>query len=124
MALNVFNTLTKRKQLFETRDPLVCRLYACGLTVYSPMHIGHARTYSFWDFFRRYLPRAASGAVNSEDPRDWGEPPRDELERWLCRADLAAVEALCDWLVEGEPPRMPPPPGPDAVRAVKVKSLG
>jgi tRNA-dihydrouridine synthase 3 len=76
------------------------------------------------DFFRRYLPRAGSGAVNSEDPRDWGEPPRDELERWLCRADLAAVEALCDWLVEGDPPRMPPPPGPDAVRAVKVKSFG
>jgi cysteinyl-tRNA synthetase len=33
----------------------VVRIYTCGLTVYAPMHIGHARTYSFWDFFRRYL---------------------------------------------------------------------
>ena len=76
------------------------------------------------DFFRRYLPGAGESAVNSEDPRDWGEPPRDELERWLCRADLDAVEALCDWLVDEEPPRMPPPPGPDAVRAIKVKTFG
>ena len=76
------------------------------------------------DFFRRYLPGAGRSAVNSEDPRDWGEPPRDELEQWLCRADLAAVEALCDWLVDGKPPRMPPPPGPDAVRAIKIKTYG
>jgi len=76
------------------------------------------------DFFSRYRNGARPDAVNSEDPRDWGDAPRDELERWLCRADLAAVEALCDWLVDGEPPRVPPPPGPDAVRAVKVESLG
>jgi len=30
-------------------------LFRSGLTVYAPMHIGHARTYSFWDTFRRYL---------------------------------------------------------------------
>jgi cysteinyl-tRNA synthetase len=30
-------------------------MYSCGLTVYAPMHIGHARTYCFWDLFRRYL---------------------------------------------------------------------
>ena len=30
-------------------------MYVCGLTVYAPMHIGHARTYAFWDTFRRYL---------------------------------------------------------------------
>jgi len=76
------------------------------------------------DFFRRYLPGAGANAVNSDDPRDWGEPPRDELEHWLCRADLPAAEALCDWLVEGEPPRMPPPPRPGAVRAVKFKAYG
>lgn len=76
------------------------------------------------DFFRRYRHGAGAGAVNSEDPRDWGEPPRDELERWLCRGDLAAVEALCDWLVDSEPPRVPPPAGPGAVRAVKVETYG
>ena len=55
MALEVYNTLTRRKDLFTPADPQVVKIYTCGLTVYAPMHIGHARTYCFWDFFRRYL---------------------------------------------------------------------
>jgi len=55
MALHVFNTLTRHKELFVPTRPPVVRIYTCGLTVYSPMHIGHARTYCFWDVFRRYL---------------------------------------------------------------------
>jgi cysteinyl-tRNA synthetase len=55
MALHVHNTLTKKKELFVPAQPKVVRIYSCGLTVYAAMHIGHARTYSFWDLFRRYL---------------------------------------------------------------------
>ncbi|HEY6882160.1 MAG TPA: cysteine--tRNA ligase [Polyangiales bacterium] len=55
MPLHVHNTLTKSKEPFEPKDPKVVRIYTCGLTVYAPMHIGHARTYCFWDSFRRYL---------------------------------------------------------------------
>ncbi len=55
MALYVHNTLTKKKEPFVTAQPKVARIYTCGLTVYAPMHIGHARTYCFWDMFRRYL---------------------------------------------------------------------
>jgi cysteinyl-tRNA synthetase len=55
VTLHVYNTLTRRKEPFVTATPGVARIYTCGLTVYAPMHIGHARTYCFWDFFRRYL---------------------------------------------------------------------
>ena len=55
MALHVYNTLSRRKELFTPAHPQVVRIYTCGLTVYSAMHIGHARTYCFWDTFRRYL---------------------------------------------------------------------
>ena len=55
MSLRVFNTLTRSKEDFEARTQGVVRMYVCGLTVYAPMHIGHARTYAFWDTFRRYL---------------------------------------------------------------------
>lgn len=55
MALHVFNTLTRKKEAFIPARPPVVRIYTCGLTVYSPMHIGHARTYCFWDVFRRFL---------------------------------------------------------------------
>lgn len=55
MPLKVFNTLTRQKEAFVPAHPKVVKLYSCGLTVYAPMHIGHARTYCFWDVFRRYL---------------------------------------------------------------------
>jgi cysteinyl-tRNA synthetase len=55
MALHVFNTRTKQKEPFVPAQPKVVRIYTCGLTVYSAMHIGHARTYCFWDGFRRWL---------------------------------------------------------------------
>ncbi len=76
------------------------------------------------DFFCRYRRGAARDAVNSDDPRDWGEAPDTELEAWLCRNDLAAGEALCRWLVDGGPPEPPPPLEPGAPRAVKLAALG
>jgi len=76
------------------------------------------------DFFRRYRRSADAIATNSEDPAEWGEAPVDELEEWLCRGDVAAVEALTRWLVEGAEPVPPPPPEPDARRAVELASLG
>jgi cysteinyl-tRNA synthetase len=55
MALHVHNTLTRQLERFVPAHPQIVRIYTCGLTVYAPMHIGHARTYCFWDLFRRYL---------------------------------------------------------------------
>jgi tRNA-dihydrouridine synthase 3 len=89
---------------------------------------GRVRTRRFLvfhqDFFSRYRRGAGPGAVNSDDPRDWGENPRDEVEQWLCRSDLDGVEALCRWLVDGGPPVPPPPAGPEAVRAVAAPVYG
>ena len=76
------------------------------------------------DFFRRYRQRAGNEAVNSDDPRDWGASPADALESWLCRADLEASEALCDWLVDRGSCHPPAPASPDATRAVKVAAYG
>ena len=55
MSLHVYNTRTRQKERFVPMHPPVVRIYTCGLTVYAPMHIGHARTYCFWDLFRRWL---------------------------------------------------------------------
>jgi cysteinyl-tRNA synthetase len=53
--LVVFNTLTRRLELFE---PLVGRrvfMFVCGPTVYDYSHLGHARTYVFYDTLARFL---------------------------------------------------------------------
>ena len=76
------------------------------------------------DFFRRYRRGARGEAVNSDDPRDWGHSPDNELEAWLCRADHDANDALCRWLVDGEVPEPPPDANPDAPRAVKLAVYG
>lgn len=55
MALRLYNTLTRRVELFEPLEPGKVRMYCCGVTVYDYCHLGHARSYIVWDTVRRYL---------------------------------------------------------------------
>ncbi len=55
MPLQVYNTLTRRKEAFETLEPNVVRMYVCGPTVYDRAHIGHAMSAIVFDTIRRYL---------------------------------------------------------------------
>ncbi len=55
MALQVYNTLTRRKEPFETIEPGKVRMYVCGPTVYSKAHVGHAMSAIVFDMVRRYL---------------------------------------------------------------------
>jgi cysteinyl-tRNA synthetase len=49
------NTLTNRKENFETLHPGEVRMYTCGPTVYDYAHIGNYRTFVFQDILRRFL---------------------------------------------------------------------
>ncbi len=55
MSLQVYNTLTRRKEPFETIEPGVVRMYVCGPTVYDKAHVGHAMSAIVFDMVRRYL---------------------------------------------------------------------
>jgi cysteinyl-tRNA synthetase len=55
MTLTVYNTLTRRKEIFEPLEAGKVRMYCCGITVYDYCHLGHARTCIVWDTARRYL---------------------------------------------------------------------
>ena len=55
MALRIFNTLTRRKEAFETLEPGKVRMYVCGPTVYDKAHVGHAMSALVFDIIRRYL---------------------------------------------------------------------
>lgn len=55
MALHLFNTLSKKKQLFKPLSPPKVGLYTCGPTVYNFAHIGNFRAYIFEDLLKRTL---------------------------------------------------------------------
>ncbi len=53
--LSIYNTLTKKKEIFEPINPPEVRIYMCGPTVYDYFHIGNARSWVMSDVLRRYL---------------------------------------------------------------------
>ena len=53
--LNLYNTLSRKKEEFEPIDGKKVTMYSCGPTVYSYAHIGNMRTYIFMDLLRRVL---------------------------------------------------------------------
>jgi cysteinyl-tRNA synthetase len=55
MALQIYNTLTRRKEEFVPLHPGLVGMYVCGPTVYSHSHIGHAKSYISFDVMVRYL---------------------------------------------------------------------
>ena len=55
MALQLYNTLTRRQEEFQPADGKTVRMYSCGPTVYNYVHIGNLRTFTFQDVLRRYL---------------------------------------------------------------------
>lgn len=54
-ALSVYNTLTRKKEPFETVEPGQVSMYLCGPTVYKPAHIGHLVGPVIFDTVKRYL---------------------------------------------------------------------
>lgn len=55
MEIQIYNTLTRRKERFEPRVPGKVSMYVCGPTVYNRFHIGNARTFVTGDTIRRAL---------------------------------------------------------------------
>jgi len=53
--LRVYNTLTRKKEEFQTLEPGVVKMYVCGPTVYSDAHVGHAMSALVFDVIRRYF---------------------------------------------------------------------
>lgn len=53
--LKIYNTLTKKKEIFEPIEKNKVKMYSCGPTVYDFFHLGNARTFINVDFIHRYL---------------------------------------------------------------------
>ncbi len=53
--LQIYNSLTRKKEVFTPIEPGKVRMYVCGMTVYDLCHLGHARVLVVFDTVVRYL---------------------------------------------------------------------
>jgi len=55
MVLKLYNTLSRKKEIFEPINSKEVGMYCCGPTVYHYAHIGNLRAFMFDDFLKRAL---------------------------------------------------------------------
>jgi cysteinyl-tRNA synthetase len=55
MPIQIYNTLTRKKEEFVPIEPGKVKMYVCGPTVYNYIHIGNARPAIVFDTVRRYF---------------------------------------------------------------------
>lgn len=55
MALRIYNTLTRQKEVFAPLHEGRVHMYVCGPTVYNDAHLGHGKTYVNFDTVVRYF---------------------------------------------------------------------
>ncbi len=53
--LKLYNTMTRKKEVFKPLHPGFVGIYVCGPTVYGHAHLGHAKSYISFDVIIRYL---------------------------------------------------------------------
>ena len=102
--LRVYNTLTRRLEIFEPFEPNVVKMYVCGPTVYDYSHLGHARTYVAFDVIKRYLMLKGYDVIHVQNITDIDDKiinrARSEGVSWKDIADryikdyLEALEKL------------------------------
>lgn len=53
--IQIYNSLTRKKEPFIPINPEQIKMYVCGMTVYDYCHIGHARSLVAFDMINRYF---------------------------------------------------------------------
>jgi cysteinyl-tRNA synthetase len=96
-ALEIYNTLTRKKEVFKPINSPFVGLYVCGPTVYSDVHLGNCRTFISFDLVYRYLlhlgykvryVRNITDAGHLEGDRDEGD------DKFAKKAKLEQVEPM------------------------------
>lgn len=95
--LQIYNTLTRKKEKFEPIHQNLVGMYVCGPTVYSDVHLGNSRTFISFDMIYRYLlhlgykvryVRNITDAGHLEGDRDEGD------DKFAKKAKLEQLEPM------------------------------
>ncbi|MDA1348469.1 MAG: cysteine--tRNA ligase [Chloroflexi bacterium] len=67
--MKLYNTLSRQTEEFSAADGSV-KMYVCGITPYSPSHVGHAFSSVVFDTLRRYLEYSGSSVRHVQNFTD------------------------------------------------------
>jgi cysteinyl-tRNA synthetase len=111
--VRIHDTLSGEPRVLESRDPPKVGIYACGPTVYAPIHVGNARPFVVFALLKRFLEHEGREVTLVENVTDVNDKIYDAArERGVPSAELARdmtaayVEAT-DRLGLGRPDREP-----------------
>lgn len=96
-TLQLYNTLTRKKEIFKPLHAHHVGMYVCGPTVYSDVHLGNCRTFISFDLIYRYLKYSGYKVRYVRNITDAGhlEGDRDEGDdKFAKRAKLEQLEPM------------------------------
>ena len=97
MALHIYNSYTRSKELFEPVTPGHVGMYVCGPTVSGESHLGHARPYITFDIVFRYLQfknLKVRYVRNITDAGHFEEEGREAEDKVSKKAQLERLEPM------------------------------
>jgi cysteinyl-tRNA synthetase len=80
MVLQLYNSLTRKKEEFKPLQEGKVGIYVCGPTVYGHAHLGHAKSYVSFDVLVRYLRYLGYGVTYVQNITDVGHLTDDADE--------------------------------------------
>ncbi|TCC94380.1 cysteine--tRNA ligase [Pedobacter frigiditerrae] len=95
--LQLYNTISRKKEVFEPLHAPHVGMYVCGPTVYSDVHLGNCRTFISFDLIFRYLKYSGYKVRYVRNITDAGhlEGDRDEGDdKFAKRAKLEQLEPM------------------------------
>lgn len=97
MALTIYNSLTRQKEVFTPINPPHVGMYVCGPTVSGESHLGHARPYITFDVVFRYLMHLGYKVRyvrNITDAGHFEEEGREAVDKIADKAILEKMEPM------------------------------
>ena len=93
--LKIYNSLTKKKEIFNPVVAGKVGMYVCGPTVYSNVHLGNVRTFMSFDMIFRYLKFLEYKVRYVRNITDAGHMTDDDAEDKIStRARLEKLEPM------------------------------
>lgn len=92
--LQVYNSLTRQKEIFTPLTPGFIGMYVCGPTVYSDVHLGNCRTFVSFDIIYRYLKVIGNKVRYVRNITDVGHLLDDGEDRMSKGARMSNLEPM------------------------------